>query len=190
MQYLLIFVNIYSILVTPTHVCYADRSRRHFFCVWHALLKKDMCLSFFVFGQHWSISGARRGAWGGVPKMVSLINIQKTTEKSKIRANKKTISDWYFTMVSHFFTKNESETRVNTHILVKGFGKRNKQTSQVWTQGLFLSKKSSPSPKAVFGFFIWYVEVNIKQIRHKIAYLWNNINYSIHMNIFIKEGIN
>ena len=53
MQYLSIFVNIWPILVTPTHVCYADQSRRCFFLVWHALLKKTCVCYFFVFfGQY------------------------------------------------------------------------------------------------------------------------------------------
>ena len=53
MQYLLIFVNIWSILVTPTHVCYADQSRRRFFFVLHVSWEKDMFLSFGVyFGQY------------------------------------------------------------------------------------------------------------------------------------------
>ena len=52
MQYLLIFVNIWSILVTPTHVCYVVQSRRHFFCFLHALLKKYMFWFVFdIFGQ-------------------------------------------------------------------------------------------------------------------------------------------
>ena len=48
-KYLSIFVNIWSILVTPTHVCYADQSRRRFFL--HALLKKDMCSYVFFFNK-------------------------------------------------------------------------------------------------------------------------------------------
>ena len=58
MQYLLLFVDIYSILVTPTHACYADQSRRHFF-FWHALLKKELFLLFLlfllIFCQYWLI---------------------------------------------------------------------------------------------------------------------------------------
>ena len=53
-----IFVNIWSILVTPTHVCFADQSRRRFFFV-HALLKQNVfvivCVFWSIFDQYWAI---------------------------------------------------------------------------------------------------------------------------------------
>ena len=53
MQYSLIFVNIWSILVTPTHVCYVVQSRRHFFCFHMPFWKKTcfchlLCFLSFV----------------------------------------------------------------------------------------------------------------------------------------------
>ena len=43
MQYLSIFVNISSILVTPTHVCYADQSRRRFLFLFDMPFWKKTC---------------------------------------------------------------------------------------------------------------------------------------------------
>ena len=46
------FVNIWSIFVTPTHICYADQSRKHFFLT----CPFDIFLSLFVFLVNiWSI---------------------------------------------------------------------------------------------------------------------------------------
>ena len=54
-KHLSIFVNIWSILVTPIHVCYADQSRRRFLFIFFLIcpFEKYMFLVFAVFvGQY------------------------------------------------------------------------------------------------------------------------------------------
>ena len=59
------------------------------------------------------------GGEGGVPKMVSLMNIQNKQRNRKIRENLKTSLDLYVTMTFHLCSrKSENGPMVDTHDLV------------------------------------------------------------------------
>ena len=111
-------------------------------------------------GAPWGV--ARRGAWGeggeggggegkagGGPRngFPQIININRESENQ--RKPPKSRSDWYFALRFHFLRKSESAPVVDTHILVRVFGKN--QGEMTSSKNVFLSKNSCPGSKADFS---------------------------------------